>query len=1115
MPFIADLHIHSKYSRATSRSLDIETLYRHALLKGIGLLGTGDFTHPAWMAEIEEKLIPSGDGLFTLRPDLISAASGDLPASVSGELHYMLSSEISCIYKKNGATRKNHNLVFFPTITAAKAFNKKLATLGNIASDGRPILGLDARDLLEIVLTTDEKGVLIPAHIWTPWFSLFGSKSGFDSITACFGDLTPHIFAGETGLSSDPAMNRRVSMLDGLTLISNSDAHSPAKLGREANLFDTERSYDAIFHALKTPGNPGFKGTLEFFPEEGKYHMDGHRKCGICLEPEASVQLGDICPVCGKPLTLGVLHRVLELADRSQEAADTLSPHYPGFESMIPLQEILSEILSVGPASKRVQGQLSTLIQKLGPELTILRDLTRAEIDTAGVPLLGEAIMRMRRAEVIREGGYDGEYGVVKIFSEADKSELPGQSLLFPVPKQMPGLPKIKKPAPPPLKKSKKIEEPPLVKGLNTQQREAILAPSGPLLIVAGPGTGKTHTLTRRIAHLIKEGVAASSILAITFTHRAAGEMAERLGELMEESPPKACTFHALALELLSKKKNQSLAMVDDAARKRLMKEAITLSLGPDDQKKMRVGTLARFIEAAKQQLLTPCSEHLPLEGDGSTLFRRCYGAYETLLSENGLMDFEGILLHLVDTLEHDTDFYTEVRQRFTHIFIDEYQDLNHAQYRLIQLLAPPGQAICAIGDPNQAIYGFRGSSSAYFHRFAQEYPDATHITLTQNYRSSKTILAASGSLLGDPGRVVSDIDGVEHITITACASAEEEAVTIGKQIETLVGGLGFHSMDFGTIKGETADYSFGDIAILSRTHSQGVEIATRLTGAGIPCALTAKTGPFDHPLMRRFLAALRLLLGCGSLLDLEEAAPLFTKTAPSFPLSPPRSDEGDVLQPKDLIADPTRLPESWCGNHKAMQTLLQTLLALTQGIRGDTARDHIHYLLGALPDMGQSRETDAAFEDAVTDLIHRAEAFGPVGTTARFLAEIALSRGQDTLSHAVERVNILTLHASKGLEFPVVFISGCETGLLPFEPMGKEPSDPEEERRLFYVAMTRAKERLILTHTAKRLRFGVPVPCAPSPYLAQIHAFLKETQRRRPAPQKEETKGPIQMSLF
>ncbi|MCK4985387.1 MAG: DNA helicase, partial [Desulfobacterales bacterium] len=318
MKFIADLHVHSKFSRATAKNLDLENLYIAAQLKGITVVGTGDFTYPAWFDEISEKLVAAEPGLFKLKDELARQCDTQVPPSCRSTVRFILTTEISNIYKKNGKTRKNHNLVFAPDLDIARKFNAKLDKIGNIKSDGRPILGLDARNLLETLLETSERAFLVPAHIWTPWFSVLGSKSGFDSIEECFDDLTPHIFAAETGLSSDPAMNWRVSSLDDLTLVSNSDAHSPLNLGREANVFDTELSYSAIKTALKTGDPKQFLGTFEFYPEEGKYHIDGHRTCKISFWPATTIKHDGRCPACGKPLTLGVLYRVEELADRKE-----------------------------------------------------------------------------------------------------------------------------------------------------------------------------------------------------------------------------------------------------------------------------------------------------------------------------------------------------------------------------------------------------------------------------------------------------------------------------------------------------------------------------------------------------------------------------------------------------------------------------------------------------------------------------------------------------------------------------------------------------------------------------------------------------------------------------
>ncbi|MBN1587074.1 MAG: AAA family ATPase, partial [Candidatus Omnitrophica bacterium] len=410
--FYADLHIHSKYSRATSKDCDLENLAYWGQKKGIQVIGTGDFTHPAWIEEIKSKLVPAEQGLFRLREDLERGIANRLPASCRGPVRFMLSVEISTIYKKGERTRKIHHLIYSPTVEQAEKINAKLGSIGNIRSDGRPILGLDSRDLLEITLESGgEDCYLVPAHIWTPWFAVLGSKSGFDSVAGCYGDLAGHLFAVETGLSSDPEMNWRVSDLDKYRLVSNSDAHSPSKLGREACLFETPMDYFSMRRALET--GEGYGGTCEFFPEEGKYHADGHRKCGVQLSPKESRSHGGICPVCNKPLTLGVLYRVEELADRAPLERPA---HTDAFRSIIPLPEILSEILGVGPGSKKVQQQYEKLLAKFGSEFHILNELPPEQLEKLQFSLLTEAIERMRQGRVIRQAGYDGEFGVIRLF---------------------------------------------------------------------------------------------------------------------------------------------------------------------------------------------------------------------------------------------------------------------------------------------------------------------------------------------------------------------------------------------------------------------------------------------------------------------------------------------------------------------------------------------------------------------------------------------------------------------------------------------------------------------------------------------------------------------------
>ena len=423
MRFIADLHIHSRYSRAASKEMSPEALWKWAQLKGISVIGTGDFTHPEWLRELREKTDVEGKGLLTLNKKF---RKEDVPASCRADLFFLLSAEISCIYRKNDKTRKIHAVVLAPSFDDVQRINRALSKIGNLSADGRPILGLDAKELLKIVLDVSTSCIFIPAHAWTPHFSVFGAASGFDSLDECFEELTPHIHAIETGLSSDPAMNWRLSALDGLTLISNSDAHSPAKIGREATIFDTGFSFAEIADSIRT--RKGLLGTIEFFPEEGKYHYDGHRSCASCLLPKETIRRNGLCPVCGKRVTIGVMHRIEKLADRDEGFRPEGAPP---FYSVIPLQEIISETLQVGVASRAVRNEYAKVIERLGNEFGVLLEAPLEDIGSAGFPRLRQAIEKMRSGDISISPGYDGEYGKVKIFGRKAKIESKGQGLLY------------------------------------------------------------------------------------------------------------------------------------------------------------------------------------------------------------------------------------------------------------------------------------------------------------------------------------------------------------------------------------------------------------------------------------------------------------------------------------------------------------------------------------------------------------------------------------------------------------------------------------------------------------------------------------------------------------
>jgi uncharacterized protein (TIGR00375 family) len=420
MEYIADLHIHSKYSRATSRDMDLEHLAETAQRKGIQVLATGDFTHPAWFLELKNKLEPQEPGFFVLKDNA--------DKNIGNRTRFVLSVEISCIYSKAGKVRRIHILVLAPSLETAAKINAHLGVRGNLKADGRPILGLDVKELTKIVLNVNPECMIIPGHIWTPWFALFGSKSGFNTIEECFEEYTPYIFAVETGLSSDPAMNWRLSALDRMAIISNSDSHSLQKLGREANVLDTELSYLGLMQALKTKNPKQFLSTVEFFPQEGKYHYDGHRLCGVCFSPQETKKHQGLCPKCQKPLVVGVLSRVEELADRPEG----FKPQGAiPFKNIIPLDELIAQALGAGVASKAVKKEYDNLLQRFASEFFILLKASQDELKTAVRPETCEAILRMRSTQVHIEPGYDGEYGKIKIFSDGERNKINTQKSLF------------------------------------------------------------------------------------------------------------------------------------------------------------------------------------------------------------------------------------------------------------------------------------------------------------------------------------------------------------------------------------------------------------------------------------------------------------------------------------------------------------------------------------------------------------------------------------------------------------------------------------------------------------------------------------------------------------
>ncbi|MBW1782059.1 MAG: UvrD-helicase domain-containing protein [Deltaproteobacteria bacterium] len=1040
MKFIADLHTHSRFSRATSKTLDPEHLSLWAQKKGIAVVGTGDFTHPEWISELGDKLIDSSnDGLYQLKPELQRAVDAQSPPSCPGPVRFLLTGEISCIYKKNGRTRKLHHLILMPDMEAVSRFNRRLDRIGNISSDGRPILGLDSKDLLEITLETSENAFFIPAHIWTPWFSLFGSKSGFDTIEECFEDLTGHIYALETGLSSDPPMNRRLSALDRYVLVSNSDAHSPGKLGREANLFETDLDYEHMIQAMKN--GKGFSGTIEFFPEEGKYHLDGHRKCGVRLTPEETLHLNGICPVCKKPLTVGVLNRVYELSDRKTPLMKK------DCHNLIPLPEILSELLGCGPATKKVTLFYERLLSDLGPELDILMDVPIDRLQASGGPVLAEAIKRMRCNQVIREEGYDGHFGTIHLFQHTEKEATTGQMALFlnPTP-EVPTSPAPTRPQKKARTQRKTTVHPPqlpsdpILSPLNPEQKAAVLHNKGHLLIVAGPGTGKTMTLTHRMTHLIREGRARpEEVLALTFTRKAAREMGERISKLLSdphESLIRVATFHRFCLDLLRKHGSKTGLPCDFALCSEADKEAIARDvLDRTDANKPSVTHFLKTLSLWRSQSLAD-----PMKRPYDTTLLPLCSQYQHRLRAGRMLDLDELEVEALRALRDCHKIAETYNEKYPWIFVDEYQDTNPIQVEILKRLIDGEKGhLCAIGDPDQAIYGFRGADVSNFYRFAHDFPGAKEIVLTRNYRSTQNILQGSAAVIQKERPLISDSLGGGPIAIAPCRTESEEAEMIVEQVEKLLGGTSHFSIDSGRVATHEGDGSlgFGDISVLYRLNVQGDALEEALNRAGIPFIRSGETpliSKYPVNILWRYFQTLRY-----------PDIPYYTHAFAQL-----SSGTRPSVQKRFM-------PH---GKDASILDLLDSALA-SLGIDID------------------SEETHKTVE-RLRDLARHCE-----GDMASFLDTLSIERGIDHALMTGDRIALMSLHAAKGLEWQVTFITGCEQRLLPCLLFGNR--DIEEERRLFYVGMTRARSHLILSHVNRRSFNGRVLHMKPSPFLELI----------------------------
>ena len=1090
--YIGDLHIHSRYSRATSKELTPEHLDLWAGKKGINIVGTGDFTHPAWRAELAEKLEPAEPGLYMLKKEYSLQRPSILGQS---RPRFVISGEISSIYKKNGRVRKVHSLILLPSLEAAEVLSRRLEAIGNIHSDGRPILGLDCHDLLAITLEACPDAIYVPAHIWTPHFSLFGAFSGFDTIEECYEELTPQIHALETGLSSDPAMNGRLSALDSFQLISNSDAHSPAKLGREASLFDIPMSYAGLYGAIQR--GEGLKGTIEFFPEEGKYHFDGHRKCHLCLSPSQARKYNGICPVCGRKLTTGVLHRIEQLADRDE---DFLLPQGRPFENLVPLGEVIASSVGSSPSSVKVSRQYEHLLEELGNEFYILRQAPLEDISHAAGSLTAEGIRHLRDGKVQWRPGYDGEYGTMRLFQSAELDNVEGQmcitfetanaDLSETMGPGSPGAPGVtgdaelaadavpsantalsgkagvshgstaSREASYETAASNILTVSMPSSALNRDQQQAVESVFPVTAVIAGPGTGKTKTLVSRIEHLMGErGVKPSEITAVTFTNKAADELTQRIRQALPGrrslNQMQVGTFHSLCYRLLARSGTE-LSLADQGQAEECAGETIeALELACTVRQFLTAISLHKAGLSSAQGFAAYMADDSAAE-TGFTLTQEGADRYQQALECRKLMDFDDLLLNMLRLLEQEQK--AEYRkQHFSYLLVDEFQDISPVQYRLIKAWNKGGRELFVIGDPDQSIYGFRGSDSRCFDLLEQDFPGTSTIRLTTGYRSTPEILSASLPLISrNPGgerRLSAARPHGGPVRLVTAQTSLSESIFIAKEINRMVGGIDMldaHSQTPGLL--DTAR-SFADIAVLYRTNHQARLLEQCLQKEGIPYVVAGREDYLDHPAVQGTISFFGALLKSSGL-DEDTTKLCRKRISPSADYS----SLAERFLPRLKRDRPWKLLEDWIsclglGSDKSMDTFV--------------CMSYFHKTM----------------EDMLSTL-----AFGQAHDLKR--------SGQD--SRPSDAVTLMTLHASKGLEFPVVFLYGLRQGILPLKT-GKGAVNPEEERRLMYVGMTRARDELILTTSEE-----------PSPFLEELP---KDACRREKA--RTPGSGMKQLSLF
>jgi len=978
MRMLVDLHLHGRFSIATSKSLDLKEIALWAYRKGVAVAGTGDIIHPAWLEEAEQMLERENTGLYVLKdrslPHGYRCRASD--HATNRPCRFMLTTEISTIYSDNGRVRKVHHLVVVPSLDSAKVLAKNLNRVGNISSDGRPILGITSRDLLEIVLESDDHSFLIPAHIWTPWFSVLGSKSGYNSIEECYKDLTQYIFAIETGLSSDPSMNWRVSSLDAFAIVSNSDAHSARRIGREATILDCDMTFATIRSALGDLTGTSLKGTIEFFPEEGKYHLDGHRKCGLRMDPEETIRHDNLCPECGKPLTVGVLHRVRDLADRPQGfQSDTRPPFY----RLLPLDEVLSQVLGRGVNTKTVRHSYLHLIDVLGAEIDILLSIPITDIEIAGGDRLAEGITNLRNGDVFTRGGFDGEYGTIRIFGEPDGNASSDVSKKTYV--------RYKQIA----SNDSKEPEDYLLRNRVVDSMDRCIA------VIAGPGSGKTYLLTNRLAKLSKQtepfvdGTARQ--IGITFTRAAARSLTTRVFRHGCDNPRIwVGTLHQLCFEILRLEGMEGI-VCEDLQLARLFSWFLQRR-----RIRMSISQARRFIRVRTRNniLSFPSSRTFPISAD------RLATLYMEAKREASVWDYDDLIRGATMVLLKKSPFKVD------HLFVDEFQDLDADQFEFILQLNQNTQTMLAIGDPHQSIYGFRGASPSFLRDLETHIGDVTRIVLRTSFRCGQHILDCAGAVIRNKQPLIAHDKRHGKIELIHVSTPYAEARMIAGKIREMIGGSAMIISDRGGSMDELDGLS--DIAVLVRTSRQIPIITAAFEEMGIPY---------------RASTSLPLL-----------AIRRFEKVAAWFRLARNPDSLPDRLTLGEVEGEPLRIRGGYAE-------------VLTQ-LNGLSPSDAVRAL--RISDLTSGTISGEEWDD----LERIADTYEE---TVPFLQHVSTEDETGIVDPRASAVRVMTMHASKGLEFGAVFVPGFREGILPLKE-----SDLAEEERLCYVALTRAKYYVCLS---------------------------------------------------